>query len=82
MVIAVCRVAPAHAIPDRDEDGDSSVWDSRNDLVKAQGFPALNKADVTSPTCIFTVTVCSSPKLIVVMSFEDCRMKVTRSGLT
>jgi hypothetical protein len=51
-------------------------------LVKAQGFPALNKADATAPTCIFTVTVCSSPKLIVVTSFEDCRMKVTRSGLT
>ena len=54
----------------------------RSDLVKAQGFPALNKADATAVTCIFTVTVCSSPKLIVVISFENCRMKVTRSGLT
>ena len=51
-------------------------------MLKAQGFPALNKADATAAACILTVTVCSSPKLIVVTSFEDCRMKVTRSGLT
>jgi circadian clock protein KaiB len=27
MVIAVCRVAPAHAIPDRDKDGGSGAGD-------------------------------------------------------
>jgi len=80
---AIVRNSELYGVSDRlDSLAEGELPDCRNDLVKAQGFPALNKADATAATCIFTVTVCSSLKLIVVISFENCRMKVTRSGLT
>jgi hypothetical protein len=54
MVIAVCPVAPAHVIPDRDKDGKSGAGDENSDNV---GFaaPGADGLDFESPNVLVAI---------------------------